>query len=222
MTIPSDQLLAYPLLSGLDKKELASLASHAVKRSFAKGAYIYHPGTPGLNLYLIESGMVRMFFATNRGKEYLMNLVAPPGCFGLPLLTDNQVRIVGAAALRDTVTLSLSREVVFDSMRQFPQFALNIYREMSSAMRVLAGYMHGVATLSVQGRLAGVFLHFADRQGDELNLPITQADLASLIGSSRGRVNRALTLMQSQGLIRVQGQKIRILDRPGLLKTGEV
>ena len=222
MPIPSDQLHAYPLFASLGNKELEGLAQNIVRRSFAKGAYIYHPGSPGLNMYLVESGWVRMFFANDRGEEFLMNLVPPTDCFGLPLLMDNQTRIVGAAAVRDTVVLSLSREDVFDCMRRFPQFAFNVYLESSNKMRILGEYMHGIATLSVQGRLAKVFLHFSDMQGAELSLPISQADLAGLIGSSRGRVNRTLTAMQSRGLIRVEGHKIHILDREGLVKTSKV
>lgn len=217
-----EQLPQYPLFAGLTEEELTALSTGITKRSFAKGAYIYHPGAPGLNMYLVESGLVRMFFASNQGDEFLMNLVAPTDCFGLPVLLDDQVRIVGAAAVRDTVLLSLSRDVVFDCMRRFPQFAVNLYLEMSNKMRILGGYMHSVATLSVQGRLAGVFLHFSERQGNELDLPISQGDLANLIGSSRGHVNRALVKMQGQGLIRVEGHKILILDLQGLVKTSEV
>jgi CRP-like cAMP-binding protein len=221
-----DQLRQYPLFSGLSDEELTALSPCVTKRMFAKGAYIYYPGAPGLNMYLIESGQVRMFFANDQGEEFLMNLVTPPGCFGLPVLLDDQVRIVGAAAVRDTVLLLLSREVVFDCMRRFPQFAFNIYLEMSNALRSLAGYANGVATLSVPGRLARAFLYFSSKcpfeNKDKLDLPITQGDLASLIGSSRGRVNRALAKMQEQGLIHMEGQKICILDRLGLVKTSEV
>ena len=220
------QLREYPLFADLNEKELASLASSIVKRSFARGAYIYHPGAPGLNMYLVESGLVRMFFVNHRWEEFLMNLLTPPGCFGLPLLPDNQVRIVGAAALRDTVVLSLSRDVVFDAMRRSPQFAFNIYLEMSNGVRALGKYVHGVATLSVLGRLASVILFLSERDSlgkkNEIDLPITQGDLASLIGSSRGRVNRALAILEEQALIRVEEQKICILDRPGLVAASEV
>ena len=74
----------------------------------------------------------------------------------------------------------------------------------------------------IQGKLAKVFLHFSGMQGNALDLPISQGDLASLVGSSRGHVNRALAKMREQGLIRVEGEKIYILDREGLVKMGEV
>ncbi len=222
MLIPAEHLRAYPLLASLSDDELAAIAPKITKRAFAKGAYIYQPGSPGLNMYLVESGLVRMFFANQRGEEFLMNLVTPTDCFGTPLLMDNQARLVGAAAVRDTVVLALAREDVFDGMRRIPQFAVNIYVDISNKMRLLGGYLHGVTTLSVQGRLAKVFLHYSAPQTNELNLPISQGELAGMLASSRGRVNRALANMQAQGLIRMDGQKIYILDRAGLVKTSEV
>ncbi len=196
-----EQLRRYPIFADLSERELTSLASNTVRRSFAKGTYIYHPGSPGLNLYLVESGWVRVFYVNNRGEEFLMNLNTPPDCFGLPLLPDHQTRVTGATALRDTVLLSLSRDAVFDAMRRFPQLGLNVYLEMSNAMRSLGEYANMIATVSVPGRLARMLLHFSnkcpDDKKDEIDLPITQTDVASMIGSSRGRVNRALAQVAS-------------------------
>jgi pimeloyl-ACP methyl ester carboxylesterase len=45
-----DQLRTYPLFAGLTEIELAGLASCLIKRTFARNAYIYFPGNPGLNL----------------------------------------------------------------------------------------------------------------------------------------------------------------------------
>ena len=81
-----EQLHKYSLFNGLNQRELTALSSGITKRFFARGAYIYHPGAPGLNMYLVESGLVRMFFANNQGDEFLMNLVMPNDCFGLPVL----------------------------------------------------------------------------------------------------------------------------------------
>lgn len=221
-----EQLRRYPLFADLSERELTSLASNIVRRSFAKGTHIYHPGSPGLNLYVVEAGWVRLFYANHRGEEFLMDLITPPDCFGLPLLPDHQTRVTGAIALRDTVLLSLSRDIMFDAMRRFPQLGLNVYLEMSNAMRLLGEYANMIATVSVPGRLAWMLLHFSskypDDKKDEIDLPITQADVASMIGSSRGRVNRALAQFEEQGLIRVGEHKILILSLAGLVKISEV
>lgn len=62
-----DQIREYPLFAGLDETELAYPSACLSKRAFAKGAYIYYPGNPSLNTYLVETGLVRLFFYQCRG-----------------------------------------------------------------------------------------------------------------------------------------------------------
>ncbi len=219
----ADQITHYPLLRGLDETEIEALASRMVKRHFAKGSYIYYPGHPGLNLYLIESGTVRIFFANAQGKEFILNLIGQPACVGLPLLMNDQARLTGAAALRDTVLLSLGQETVFDLMKRSPRFMLNTYLEMSNMLRLLSSYTHNIITLSLPGRVAGLFLHLSENDPTGvIELPLSQSEMASWVGSSRGQINRVLAKMQQSGLIRVDGQKFLILDRQRLTKMAEV
>ena len=221
----TDHLQKYPLFEDLTESELAGLLPHIHKRVFAKGVYLFHPGNPGLNLYLVESGMVRLFFAGTRGQEFLLNLAGPRTCVGLPLLMDDQVRIIGAAAHQDAVVLSLSRDVAFDFMKRSPQFMFNIYLQMSNSLRMLGRYTQSIATLSLDGRMASLFLHLNrdNNRGktNEVKLPVSQAEIAGWVGASRGRVNRVLAKMQELNLIRVEGQKILLLDRQGLEKMAE-
>jgi len=78
-------LQGYPLFAGLSETELIQLAPHFFKRTYGKNAYLYHPGNPGLYLYLVESGQVRIFFSDSRGKEYFVNLMGPRNTLSVPL-----------------------------------------------------------------------------------------------------------------------------------------
>ena len=65
------------------------------------------------------------------------------------------------------------------------------------------------------------FLELADRyevqkEGIEIELRLTQAELASWVGTTRESVNKVLGTFRDYGLIEVEGQRITILDRPGL------
>jgi len=50
------------------------------------------------------------------------------------------------------------------------------------------------------------------REGIEIDFDITQADLATMVGATRERVNRALAAFRSQGLVELRGKKIVLLD----------
>ena len=218
------QIRNYPLFAGLDDAELARLAPLLGKRVFAQGAYIYYPGNPGLNSYLVESGMVRLFFTDAAGEEYLLNLIKPLELFGYPLLEDNQLRVSGAAAYQPSTVLSIGRAEFFEMMDISPQFLRNVYLDLSINARKLLLQTRTLATLSLNGRLSTMILRLAS-EGEQLEhvieLPCSQEMLAGWVGASRGRVNRALAQLQQMGLIALDGQKMALLDFAGLERMAQ-
>ena len=222
MTITADQLLAYPLFAGLGNDELANLASVLVKRSFAKGTYLFHPGNSVLNMYLIESGMVRAFFTNSRGKEFTLTLLGPSLVVGMPLVREGQTRLLGASAATPLVTLVLAQTDLLRIAQKSPALMRNVHGLLNTYIQNLLFHVRSLVMLSVNSRLATVFLQFGQGiqvkaiEKDVIDLPLSQTDLASWIGASRGQVNRALMHLQELGLIHVDGQRIIILDRAGL------
>jgi CRP-like cAMP-binding protein len=218
------QIRHYPLFAGLDDAELARLAPLLTKRVFAQGAYIYYPGNPGLNSYLVESGMVRLFFTNAAGEEYLLNLIKPLELFGHPLLEGNQLRVLGAAAYQPTTVLSIGRAEFFEMMDISPQFLRNVYLDLSINARKLLLHTRTLATLSLNGRLSTMILRLAsegEQQERLIELPCSQEMLASWVGASRGRVNRALAQLQQMGLIALDGQQLALLDCAGLERMAQ-
>lgn len=218
--ITVDYIRSYPFFANLSESELESIAARLFKRSFAKGAYLYYPGNPSLNMYLIESGLARLFFCNERGQEFMVNLAGPGSIVGLALLMEGQARIMGAAAQQPLVALSLSQEDVFHFMKTSPRFHHNVLTEISLTLRKLTLQYQMAVTVSLRGRLALLILYLAQNKS-EFDLPVTQAELATWINSSRGRFNRAMGELQRLGVIRLEGQKITILDRQGLSNLTE-
>ena len=216
----------YPIFAGLSQAELDQLAACLTKRIYGKGAYLYHPGNPAMNFYLVEAGLVRLFFTDARGQEYLLELVGPGAMIGVPLLYEDQVRTLGAAAVVPSVVLVLPQSDLLRFAQRFPRLMYNIYRSLDVGMRRLMEFIQTLVVLGVDGRLAILVLHLSEihtGQGDpnEFDAPVSQAELARWLGASRGHLNRALNRLQQLGLIRVDGQKFTILDRRGLQRMAE-
>ena len=224
--ITPDQIRSYPLFAGLSETELADMASHLVKRAFAKGVYLFHPGHPVLNIYLIESGMARAFFTNSRGKEFALNLIGSYSVIGMPLIHEEQTRMLGVSAVTPLVTLVLTQKDLLRIAQQSPALLRNVNSLVDAYIQALILHVRSLVTLSVNGRLATVFLFLGRSAQDqkikaEIDLPLSQAELAGCIGASRGHVNRAMAHLQKLGLIRAEGQKIVFLDRPGLERMSE-
>jgi CRP-like cAMP-binding protein len=227
MLMPTtDQLRAYPLFSGLNDAELAQIIPHLSKRAFGKGAYLYHPGNPAVNAYLIETGLVRCFFTDKHGNEHLIHLLGSLSLIGPPRLFADQMRDVGAAAVQPTTVWVLSQKDLANFAQRFPQLAQNVYYLMDLTLRMLLHAFQMQVILDINGRLACTILYL-NRLGvgqgtsNEFIMPVSQAEMATLVGASRGHLNRALSQLQQLGLIRMKEQKLTILDRPGLLNLTE-
>lgn len=228
--IPVSHLQDYPLFSGLSEADLAGLAARLVRRTFAKNAYLYYPGNPGLSMYLVESGLVRQFFCDGKGNEFLLNLVGPRSSISLPFLNDKQVRPTGAAAQVQTIVLCLAREDLFYFMDRSSQLMHNVYTDLTNSLIKLMMHTRMLASANLNERLAAILLYLSrTAQGpwpgtgsrDEFILPMSQTDLAGWLGASRGRLNRALGHLEKLELVRLNGQRLQILDRQQLEQIAE-
>ncbi len=207
--------------SRLTGQELEALAGSLIKRTFGKGTIIFHKGSPGRSLYIIESGRVRIFLLSSSGQEISVNVYGPGGLFGELALLDGLPRSAGAVVMERTVVYTLHRDDFVRLLQDSPRVAESVIRDLSSRLRYTTACLEQQAFLDVNGRVAAKLLELADRyglpgEGTEIGLRLTQAELASWVSARRESVNKVLGGFREQGLIEVDGQRITILDRDGL------
>ena len=213
-----------PLFAELSDQEIGALADSLAQRTFAKGMIIFHKGSVGQNLYIVESGKVRIFLLSESGQEISVNLYGPGQVFGELTLLDGLPRSAGAVAMERTVTLILHRDDFLRHLEAYPRMARSIMAVLSTRLRYTTSYAESLAFLDVYGRVAAKLLELADRygvpQGEDvvIDLRMTQAELASWVVATREFVNKVLGAYRDQGLIRVEGQRITILDEQRLKK----
>ncbi len=216
-----DKLRTVSLFDGLTNPELEALDACLGRRVFGQGVYIFHKDSPGRVLYIIESGMVRLFIISDAGQEISLNIHGPGEAFGELAILDGKPRSAGARALETTVTWTLHREELLGLLSTSPCLAENLIGLLVSRLRYTTRYVEDLAFLDVPSRLAARLLDLADRGGEqegglEVDLFLTQSELATWVAASRESVNKVLMTFRANGLIAVSGSRIIILDRRGL------
>jgi len=206
------------LFAGLSDQELEVLADSLGKRTFGKGMIIFHKGSPGQTLYIIESGKVRIFIISESGQEISVNIYGAGDVFGELALLDGLPRSAGAMAMEKTVTLTLHRDDFLRHLEDYPRMAKSIMEVLSTRLRYTTTYAESLSFLDVYGRVAAKLLELADRygvqkDGVEIDLRLTQAELATWVVATRESVNKVLGTFRDQGVIKVEAQRITILDR---------
>jgi CRP-like cAMP-binding protein len=211
-----------PIFASLSDQELQVLNDSVGKRTFAKGMIIFHKDSPGRSLYVIESGKVRIFILSESGQEISVRIYGCGDVFGELSMLDGLPRSAGAVAMDKTEVLTLHRDDFLALLERFPRIAPGIIATLSGRVRYTTKYAERLAFLDVYGRVAARLLELADcygvdrEEGREIDLRLTQSELASLVGTTRESVNKVLGTFRDEGLIRLDGQRINILHRRGL------
>lgn len=216
-----DLLRKAPIFESLKNDELVVLAANLKQRVFARGVVIFHKGSPGNSLYLIESGKVRIFVLSDSGQEITFNTHGPEECFGELALLDGLPRSASAVSMDRTVCYVLQREDFLAVLESHPGMVRSILALLSGRVRHATEYAESLAFLDVQSRIAATLLALADRHGVqkggiEIDLRLTQADLASYVAATRESVNKALGSLRDRGYIAINGYTVTVTDAQGL------
>jgi CRP-like cAMP-binding protein len=219
---PVDLLSHTDLFAGLPDDVLHALAAQLGQRTFARGMVLFHKGSPGQRLYLIQSGQVRIFVLSSDGHEITLNLHGPGECFGELAMLDGGPRSASAIAQERAVVYTLERRHFLALVEAHPALARHALELVTQRLRHLTGHVESLSFLDITGRVAACLLDLAEHHGQSVEAEVvlqphlTQAELASYAGATRESVNKALGILRDEGLIRQEGQTLTILDVDGL------
>lgn len=215
----SSAVLAHsPLLANLPDDALARLGATARRRSYRRGEVIFHQGDPGDSLHFLIEGRVKVVLDAESGEEAVIAILGPGDCFGELSLIDGEPRSATVETLEAVQTLSLSRADFMAFVRANPQIAERMMIALAGMVRRADESMADLVFLDLEGRLVKKLLELAEAHGRdidgaiEIELPITQEDLAAMIGATRASVNKLLGFYEDRGAVQRRGRRIAIMD----------
>ena len=211
----ADVLSRVPLFGTLDAAGRTAVAAELRDASFSAGQVIFSRGDAGNELYIVASGRVRLSVLTADGKELSFAHAEAPSVFGELAVFDGRPRSADATAVSKVQALSLSKAAFSRLLAAQPSVAEAAIKFLSSRLRDADEQLEAIALHPIEARLARFFLAAA-RQKDPSGksshvtfaLPISQSELALLVGASRPKVNAALALLEAEGAIERKGQDV--------------
>jgi CRP-like cAMP-binding protein len=212
-----------PLFHDLGLDDLATLAGTVRTRRYRRGEVIFHEGDPGDALYIVLTGRVKISSLSDTGVEAILATLRPEEFFGALALLDGAPRSVSATAVESAELLVLPRDRFHQLIDEVPAIRRHVLAQLAGEVRRLTHHVEELHFLDIAGRLAARLVRLAHDQGERgpegevrLDGPITQGELASMVGSTRQSVNKLLGQLIADGLIRVDREAIVITDLPGL------
>jgi CRP-like cAMP-binding protein len=215
-------LAAMPFFAGLDAAALDRVVEGTRVRRFRRGEVIFHAGDPGDALFVIVTGAVKITLPSETGDEAILATLKAGDVFGELALLDGAPRSASATALEATETMVLQRDRFRQLLAAEPTIRDALLAALASEVRRLTTQVEDLHFLDVTGRLAKCLVRLAgegarDATGERrLRGPLSQSDLAAMVGCTRQSVNRVIGQFTDDGLIRVERDSIVVVDFDGL------
>lgn len=214
---PIEVLKKVPLFACLPEADLNAFAELVRERSYPRGSVILFEDDQGDSLYLLAAGQVKVVLIGEEGREVILSVLREGSFFGEMALLDDQPRSAHVIAMEDANLLVLRREDFQARLRQSPEVAIALLRELSRRLRRADEKIGSLVLLDVNGRVADLLLRMADEEGGQrITRRLTHHVIAQMIGSSRETVSRTMRDFVEQGWIQVARKEIQLLDRPAL------
>lgn len=215
-----------PLFSVLDPHDLGELARKFYAVSFRRNEMIFREGEPAERLFLIEQGEVKLTVSSTDGGELLIAVLGPGQIFGELAVIDRGPRAMSSRAMADCRLYSLGSDVFWTVLENQPALARRLLELMARRLRRADQTSQDLVFFDATTRLARKLLELAEEHGtptgngDEvrLRLRLTQAEIAQMIGVTRGSANRLIASFCDRGLLDWNDGQPVLLSPEGLMR----
>ena len=215
-------LAKVPLFKGAPERALDIAAESLQAKRVGKDDILFREGDRGEVLYILAEGMVKLYKIDLEGHEKTLAVLKPPEFFGEMALLGEQGRSAAAVSLRDTLVYMLFKDDFTKLISEYPSINLNVTYTLAQRLRGMGDEAQVLSYKDAQGRVAYVLLRlyrgglidFAE--GGTALLRLTHQELASLAGTSRETVTRALKALENEAVIRTKPREVFISDPEGL------
>jgi CRP/FNR family cyclic AMP-dependent transcriptional regulator len=211
----ADHLVKTDLFASLDERELALIANASHRRSLVRNDLLFSEGDPATEMFVVTSGRVAMARESFDGRESVLALMEPGDLFGEMPLFDHDSRSADARALKPSEVLAVPYNVVVELYAERPELLWRVVTLLSNRLRNMDDALADAMFLDVPGRTAKRVLELSGGR-ERFALPVTQEELAGMVGASRERVNKALSSFIRLGWLEHQDSDYVIANREAL------
>lgn len=216
------------LFRGCEPAELTTILTTARQVQVARGHYLFFEHERANTLYVLLSGWVRLLKLAADGRQSLTRFVGPSEVAGISAIIVDGVYRLTAQSASPCVLLAWEGGAIERMLERSPRLRENALALLSSYLDDLQQQYLELATERVDQRIAHTLARIAERYGTpcgagrQIALPLSQHDLADLVGVTHYTVSRTLSGWRDQHLVAIRRTQISILDLRQLLLAADL
>lgn len=216
-----------PYFRGLSTQALEAVNSCFRAHDYPANTAIYHEDEPANSLFLVAHGKAKLVQHSRSGDEVVLDLLTQGELFGGLAVLGQRRYLQTAVAQTPCCVLAITTTDFRQLLRTYPEIAVAALDAVADDLAAAHDTIREISTLSVEARIASTLLRLADRlgetdqQGTLIQSPLSQQDLAAMIGTTAETASRVISGLRRSGYIETGRQWIRICDRAGLVRVAD-
>ncbi|MFB6455927.1 Crp/Fnr family transcriptional regulator [Chitinophaga sp. Hz27] len=210
-----------------DHSNLEQIDAAKVCSSYKKGQVIFHEGAYPFGVFCINDGKIKLSHSGDDGREQIVRLVKAGDIMGYKALLSNERYTATATALEDSSICFIPKDLFLGILQKDASMSFEMMRILSSELRKAELKITHLAQKPVRERLAETLLFIRETYGLEpdgqtLNVRLSREEIANLVGTATESAIRLLSEFKKDGMIELDGKKIRLLDVPQIIRTANL
>jgi CRP-like cAMP-binding protein len=202
------------VFSFLDDATIQDLCNHKDEQSFKKGEIINHEGEKITNFKYLKSGLVKLYRRTSSGEEQVITITRPFEFVSNMSIFSEERYKYSVSAVEDSVVCIVKLEFIKNLFMKNGGFAMGLLTKISKINDKIINQTLDLRQKNLIGRVAFVLLYFTKEIYNTriFDLPVSRKEIADYIGMSTANVIRTLSDFKKDGIIRIFGKTIEVVD----------
>jgi CRP-like cAMP-binding protein len=180
-------------------------------------ATIFSEGSPADTLFYVESGLVKLFKRGEESKEIIIDVLSSGALFGEQALSSEGARNVAAEVLQEGSIYVIPRDIFIRFCDNRPELWRHVAELLVVHKKRLEKKIELLCLNDVEYRILYFLAELASSVGSRLNnqefsIPLSQGELASLIGATRETTSTTLNALARRGLIRLGRRQLIVIS----------
>lgn len=205
-------------LDALTPRDLEALRALGRQRRHRAGEVLFREGDPGDAVLVVLSGRVKLHGVTETGREAVLGVREPGDLIGEMSAIDGAPRSATATAFEPVEVLAVPPSAFTAFLARTPGVAVVVLRTVMARLRDADRKRVEFVAQDTVGRVCARLVELGERfgrpcdDGVEIDLTITQEELAGWTGSSREAVIKALHALRELRWVATRRRGITLLD----------
>jgi CRP/FNR family transcriptional regulator len=186
-------------------------------RAVQRNKHVFEDGQKFTSLYAVRSGAIKAYSVDQNGEEQVIGFYLPGELFGLDAI-HNDAYVCSAKALETSAVCELPYTQVTELSAKIHNLQAHMYKTFSKEINTDQQFHRLLSKKTAEERISTFLQNLSERyqrrklSPTSFRLPMSRTDIGNYLGLAVETVSRVFTRLQQNGILKVDGKELQILD----------